>query len=412
MAETAKHGTDSRTFWKFWTASAISTTGTGISTVALPLVALSTLNPSNFEMGLLTAAGYAAIVVIGLPAGVIVQRYPLRGLQVVTNLVQAAAMLTIPVAVWLDLLSLAQLLVVALVVGLAGSLFDVANSTAMPRIVPREQLVARNGLISGTFATTQTVGPALGGLLVQTAGAAAGILTDAVSYLVSAVILGRTDALPSTPPPAERVSLSRQIGEGLRFVFGHPVIRPSVIAATAVNFAAGAVFAVMSPFLVRSLGLGPGQVGLMFALDGVGTVVGAAAVAPLSRRFGSGRMVLVAVLGGALLSLFMPLASGRFALISFGIGVTGFAAGVVMLSVLTRTHRQTVSPPEILPRVMASVRFVSWSAIPIGSLVAGTLAQLWEPRAGLAAAAVAAAAAPLALGSSRVRRLHHLEDAA
>src|SRR5689334_20215974 len=157
---------DTRRFWTFWAAGATSATGSAVSAVALPLTALLALHASAFEMGLLAAASYAAWLVLGLPAGVIAERLPLRGLQVTCDLVRATAMASVPLAWWLGVLSMTQLLLVALLSGFATVLFDVANSTFMPRVVPREQLQARNSLMSGTHAVTQLGGPSLGGVAV------------------------------------------------------------------------------------------------------------------------------------------------------------------------------------------------------------------------------------------------------
>jgi MFS family permease len=373
-------------------------------------VALTVLNASNFEVGLLTAASYAAIVLVGLPAGVIVQRYPLRGLQVSMDTFRAVAILTIPFAAWWDVLTLPHLLLVAFLVGLASNLFDVANATFLPAIVPKDQLIARNGMLSGTFATTQLAGPAIGGLLVQAVGAALSLVVDAVSYLVSAVLLSQ---IPTTVRPskqAARPGLLPQIAVGLGYVARHPVMLPCVLAATALNFANGAVLAVLAPFLVRSLDLAPGLVGVVFALEGLGSVAGAALAARLVRRIGDARAVLLAISVGPLLGIAMPLAATAWAPAIFGLGMTGFAAGVTIFSVITRTHRQTVSPPDLLSRVMASVRFISWSAIPLGAVVAGAAAEIWEPRAGLVVACAATFVAPAAVWLSRIPGLRQLED--
>jgi MFS family permease len=399
----------SASFWKFWTASTISSVGSGISTVAIPIIALTVLDASNFEVGLITAAGYAAIVLIGLPAGVIASQFPMRTMQVTMDSFRAAAMLTIPIAALLHALTIIHLLVVALLVGLASNLFAVANASFLPSVVPRADLINRNGLQSGTQATTQLIGPSIGGLLVQVIGAAT-IVVDAASYLVSATLLSRIPAAGRPTKTPATAPFSQQITEGLRYVFRHPVIRPCLFAATSVNFANGALLAVSPPFLLRTLGLPAGLVGVLMAAETIGSLTAAALTARLVHRLGTARAVLAATSFGALAAAFIPLASGPAAPAVFCAGTIGLAAGVTILSVVTRTHRQQVSPPALLTRVMASVRFVSWGAIPIGSILAGLMAQTWEPRAGLLLCASAAVLAPLSLWLSQVRHLHDLTD--
>ncbi|MFI1996446.1 MFS transporter [Actinoplanes sp. NPDC020271] len=400
----------SRDFWKFWAASAVSTTGDGVTSVALPLVAVYLLNASNFEVGLITAANYAAIVLVGLPAGVLVQRFPLRVTQISMDVFRALLVLSIPVAAWLGGLSLYQLLLVAFLVGLANNIFGVANSTVIPYIVPRAELTRRNGLLSGTMATTQLVGPAVAGVLVQAIGAASAIVVDAFSYLTSTLLLGSMSKPDTRDRHVDETGFWQRIAAGLRFVVRHPAIRPNLFSATALNFANGALMAVTPTYLVRTLHLPVGVVGLVMAVDALGAVIAAALVARLVDRYGETRVLLLAVLGGPAVGLLMPGAAGPAAVLIFAAGMCGLSAGVTISSVITRTHRQKVTPPHLLSRVMASVRFVSWSATPFGALLAGAAAQTWNPRAGLVIAGLAALLAPVAVWSSRIRQTSRMED--
>ncbi|MGC5020182.1 MFS transporter [Micromonospora sp. DT47] len=396
-------------FWRWWTAGTTSSVGSAVGAVALPLTALTVLDATAFEMGLIAAASYVAWIVIGLPAGVIVQRLPLRGAQVGADLARAAAVASIPLAWWQGWLTVAQLIVVALVVSFANVLFDVANSTFLPGIVGREQLHARNSLTSATHATTQLSGPSLGGLAVQALGAVPTVLVDAASYLVSAALLltlpaRRVDAPDRWPPVRE------MIGEGWRYVTRHPVMGPGMWAATAVNFVCGAQLAVYPLHLVRELHAPAALVGVLLAVEGVGSLVGAALTPWITNRWGTARSLVVAcsvaVAGAAL----VPWGAGWPAYLMFAVGNVVFAGGVVVLSVTTRTYRQTASPPELLARVMATVRFVSWGAIPVGGVVAGALAGVAGTRGTLFLFAVATLLAPLALLLSPVRGLRDLTD--
>lgn len=397
-------------FWRWWTAGTTSAVGSAVGAVALPLTALTVLDASAFEMGLIAAASYVAWLVIGLPAGVIVQRLPLRGAQVGADLARAVAVASVPVAWWWGRLTVAQLVVVALVVSFATVLFDVANSTFLPAIVGREQLHARNSLTSATHAVTQLSGPSLGGLAVQALGPVPTVLVDSVSYLVSATLLrslpARRSAVPERWPPVREM-----IGEGWRYVTRHRIMGPTMWAATAVNFVCGAQLAVYPLYLVRELHAPAALVGVLLAVEGVGSLVGAAATPWITRRWGTARSVLVGCAIATAGAFVVPLGAGWAAYLAFAAGNVVFAGGVVVLSVTTRTYRQIASPPELLARVMATVRFVSWGAIPVGGLVAGTLAGVVGPRVTLLVFAAATTLAPLALLLSPVRRLRDLADA-
>ncbi|MEU8589735.1 MFS transporter [Streptomyces sp. NPDC048664] len=395
-------------FWRYWGASTVSGLGDAVTAVALPLLAVLVLHASAFEVSLITAASYVAWLLIGLPAGVLVHRLPLRGTPVVMDLLRAVAVGSVPVAAALGVLSLVHLVLVALVVGLASVVFDVGTSTLLPSLVGKEELTARNSLASGTHAATQLGGPSLGGVLVQVLGAATSMVVDTVSYLASAALMG---SLPRVAHPAQegpRRGMTEMIREGWRHVVRHPVIGPCAADATALNFVNGGLMALTPVFLVRTLDAPPALVGVLIAADGLGTLIGAALTPRIVARVGSGRAVVWASLATPCFAVLMPLAGHSAALLVFALGYGGFGAAVVVTSIVTRTYRQTATPPELLPRVMATVRFVSWGVIPFGALAAGGAAALWGTRAAFALMAVGSAISPAILLASPVRRMREL----
>jgi len=397
-------------FRRFWFATTVSGAGSAVTLVALPLVALSVLDASAFEMSLLSAAGQVGWLVLSLPAGVIVQRSALRGLQVAMDLVRMAAIGSVPLTWWLGVLTYAHLVVVALVVGLATVLFDVGNATFLPAIVDKDELNARNSLMSGTLAVTQTGGPSLGGLLVQLAGPVVTLLVDTASYAVSALTLRTLPEQRPEPTTGPRLPATRLIREGWTYVVRHPVMLPCMLMATAVNFVCGAVIALTPTYLVREAGASAGWVGVLIAAEGVGTLLGAMVTTRLATRLGTARATVVATGAGALAALAMPLTTGMGNAFFFALGSMGFAAGGAVGSILTRTHRQTDTPPELLSRVMATVRFVSWGALPLGAAVSGVLASLLGLRPALWTVCAAALVAPLILLLSRIRGMRNLSD--
>lgn len=397
-----------RAFWRYWSAGTISGVGDAVTAVALPLVAVSVLHASAFEVSLVAAASYVAWLLISLPAGVLVQRLPLRETQVAMDLVRAAAIASIPLVGWWGGLSVAQLVVVALVVNVAGVIFFVGNSTFLPAIVPKAELTSRNSLMSGTHSVTALAGPSLGGVLVQFLGAITALVLDVFSYLASAMLLlGLPRPAQATPAPGPTVRA--QIAEGWRFVVRHPVMRPCLLDATALNFVCGAQLALIPLFLVRTLGASPAMVGLLLAAEGVGSLIGASLTPRLVARFGSGRMTLWGGVAAAVFGLLLPLATSGWGLLVFGLGFAGFAGGVVITSITTRTYRQTASPPELLARVMATVRFVSWGATPVGALVAGLLATRFGVREALFMIELLAFVSPAVIAASPIRRMRDLE---
>lgn len=396
-------------FWRFWTASAVSQIGSSVTSVALPLTALLLLDASTFEVGLIGGCTFLGWAVLGLPAGVLCQLLPLRRVQVTTDLIRAVAIGSVPVAWAASVLTVAQLIVVALVISLCNVLFDISNSTFIPAIVDDSELTRRNSWMSGMYSTTQIAGPSLGGALVQALGAAYALAFDAVSYLASALILctlpEHKQARPDEPP-----SLVPMIKEGWRYVVRQPVMRACLLDATASNFVWGALLVLTPVYLIRDLHARPVAVGLVLATEGVGGLLGAAACSRLSARWGTARAALYGSIASAVLILLLPLAGGTTGLILFGVGSLGFAAGEAVTSVNTRTYRQVASPPELLSRVMATVRFVSWGVVPIGSFLAGALADSIGHRLTLAIFCLLAWLSPLVLIASPVRGRRDLDE--
>lgn len=323
-------------FWRWWGASTTSHLGSAVGGVALPLTALTVLDASAFDMGLITAAGYLAYLLISLPAGVVVQRLPLRGMQVTLDLIRALAIASVPLAWWFDALTVAQLVGVALVVSFANVLFDVANQTFLPEIVPAAQLQARNSLNSGTHAVTQLGGPSLGGLAVQVLGAVPTLFVDTVSYLVSAVLL-RTLPARTVQRPTERPPMVTMIREGWHFVLRHPIIGPAMWDATATNFVNGAMLALFPFYLARELHASPLLIGLLLAADGLGTLIGAALTTRFTDRVGTARGLIIAAFVGVAGALVIPLGTGTTAYVAFAAGNLVFAGSTVVLSVTTPT---------------------------------------------------------------------------
>jgi MFS family permease len=402
-------GAANRIFWQFWTASTVSTWGTSVTAVAMPVIALTVLHASAFEASLLPAASFTAWLLIGLPAGALVQRYPLRVTQVTMDLVRAATIASIPVGYALDLLSVAHLVIVALVVSFADVVFSVGNSTFLPRIVPKPELIRRNSIFSGTNSISQFGAPALAGVLIAAIGPIVSMMVDAFSYLLSSILLGRLPN-PGTQPHKARRLIVQEIKEGIAFVWRHPVMRPCVLAATVLNFGCGALMALLPVFVIRGAHASPALVGPVLATEGIGALLGAVLVGWLVKRSGSARTAIAGLSVATIGAILLPLAQGPVALVIFGTGNLVCAAGVVMFSVVTRTHRQGDTPPEMLSRVMATVRFISWGAIPFGAVAGGLLGTWFAVAAALLLVTAAMIGSLLVAVLSPVRGRRSLES--
>ena len=255
MDATTRRAPGSRGLWhhpaflKLWAASAISDVGSQISALALPLIAALTLGATPWQMGLLSAAGAAPILFVGLFAGVWVDRLRRRPLLIAMDIGRAATLLTIPLASALGLLRIEILYIVALLVGALSVLFSVAHLSFIPTLVERERLVEGNSKLQTTTSVAQVAGPGLGGVLVGLLGAAFAVIIDALSFLASALlIVGIRVKEPSRPASDERGGVVAEIGEGLRIVVTHRILRVLAGCSATIN-----LFGRM--FLVPPLGL-------------------------------------------------------------------------------------------------------------------------------------------------------------
>lgn len=398
-------------FWRYWTGSTISKLGSAVTSVALPLTAVLVVHASAFSVAAITAAGGLPWLVLGFPAGVYVTRLPLRGTQVAMDLVRAVAIASIPVVGWLGGLTVAQLIGVALTVGCASVIFAVANSTMMPAIVAKEELTKRNSLTVASDGIAQLGGPGLGGVLVGVMGAASCMVLDAVSYLVSAVMLGALPRPDSRPAPHAPPSFREQLSDGFAYIGSRPVLRASVVLGTCVNLIGAAVLALAPLYIVRTLHEHAFVLGLVYASEGAGALAGAAFAPRLSGAWGSARVVLRCTLPFPLVLVLLPLAFHGAGVVLFGLGIFGFAATMSVVAIAVVTHRHRTVPAEMLPRVLAITHVASWGGAPFGALLAGALATVFGVRGALFVIAALGVGAPLsACASPELRRRINLED--
>jgi MFS family permease len=392
-----------RDFLLLWSGETVSHVGTMVSHLALPLLAATALGAGPWEMGLLTAAERAAFLLVGLPAGVLMDRVRRRRVMIAMDVARFALLATVPVAWWCRMLTFTQLIVVALLAGVATVFFDVGYQSVLPSVVGRAALVEGNAKLESSRAGAEAAGPALGGGLAQLVGAAAAALLDALSYLVSAWCLARMRTVEPRPQRVAGRSLRAEMAEGLRYVLGHPLLRPIAACTGTANLFAAMLLAVSVLFLARELGLPAGLVGLVLAAGSVGGVLGAVTASRWIRRYGQGRVLVAALVAAVPVGFLFPFGAVPFAVAWFGVSYSGVVYNVAQVS-----FRQAVCPDRLLGRMNASIRFLVWGTFPLGGLLGGALGELLGLRATLLVVAVGFALAPMWLLFSPLRRLRDL----
>jgi predicted MFS family arabinose efflux permease len=369
----------SRDFRLFWTGESISEVGNSVTIVVLPLVAIETLHTSTFIVTVLNATVWLPWLIIGVPAGAWVDRLPPRSVMLTCDAISLLCYASVPVAAWLGVLTVAQLIAVTLIAGASTVFFSTAYQVLLPGIVDSGDLTEGNARLMGSREVTQIGGPGLGGLLAQAAGPVAGLLADAASFAVSFACL-------TVIRPRSRRSGSPAAGgalHGLRFAWRDPYLRSLAAFSALANLALTGVDALIVVFLVRTVGLSAGVAGLTVAAFGVGGVLGAIVARPLGDRFGTARTMVIADAGGLAFSLLLPLthAGPRLA---FAVIAEVFAAGgVVIGNIIGVSFQQSYVPPNLLGRVSSATRTAAFATMPVGSLLAGALATALGVRAAL-----------------------------
>jgi MFS family permease len=392
-----------RDFRQLWAAETVSQIGTQITLLALPVLAVSVLDATPLEMGVLTALETAAFLVIGLPAGAWVDRWRRKRVLVTADLVRAATLATLPAAYLLDVLTLGQLFVVAAVTGTATVFFDVAYQSYLPALVDRDQLVDGNGKLEASRAVAQVAGPGATGVLLRLLGAPLLILADAVSFLLSAWFIGRIRRADTVPDRSSRRPLRAEIGEGLSFVVRHPLLRRIVACTSTANLFGSMTTALLVLFVLRELGLSESTLGFVFSVGAIGGLVGAGTAARFARLVGEGRAIPLAALVCALSGTLLPLAAVGAPAVLLVTGWFGLSWGTVAYNVVQVSFRQRLCPPGLLGRMNASVRFIVFGTMPVGGLLGGVLGDwlgvtpaLWVAAGGAFLACLPVLLSPLA----------------
>lgn len=399
-----------RDFVLLWGGQTVSEVGSQISVLALPLVAVVVLKADAFRVGLLSAAGTSAYLLVALPAGAVVDRVAKRRLMIGCNLGLLAVIGSVPVAHAAGVLTLGQLYGVALAASVLSVFFSVAYQSYLPELLAREQLMDGNGKLAASQSAAQIAGPGAGAGLVTLVGAAAAMTADAVSFAVSAVSLAaiRTREPARRPATGAKPTLRAQIGEGLAHVVRDPILRKAVAFNGTANFFVIMVESLGPVFLVRTLHVHPGVVGLLLALGAVGGVVGGVAATSLSRHVGSARISWVAMTLLSLPGLLIPLAGHGWKVLLFGAGWISWTFASTVTGISLVSYRQATTPPELLGRVSAAARWINWGTLPLGGVVGGALASAFGVRTTLWVAVVGGCCAGLWLFFSPLRRMRDI----
>ncbi|RLK09893.1 MFS-type transporter involved in bile tolerance (Atg22 family) [Micromonospora sp. M71_S20] len=388
-----------RSFGWLWSAYAASTVGTWLGFGAFPLIAIQVLDAGPAAVSALAAAGLAVGAVLALPLGPWVERQRRKPVMVATDVVRFAALLSIPVAFGLGVLSYTQLLVVSVLGAAANIAFSSASGAFVKSVVRPEQLLVANGRFESTTWTATAVGPTLGGAAVSLLGPVVTVIANAVGFLLSALAIGMIRE--HEPRPAHRTATrlrGADLVAGWRFILADRELRPMFANTVTVNALIMATEPLLAVLLLGDLGWPAWQYGLAFGLPCVGGFIGAQLAPRLAARHGRRRVLLVS---GALRAVW-PV--GLFFVMSGTAGVVLVIA--VELALITcmgvfnplfATGRLERVPAERIGRVLVAWNVTGTGAIAVLTALWGVLAAVAGVRAAIGVAGVLLLATPLLL---------------
>ena len=401
-------------FVKLWGAATVSTFGSLVTRTALPFTAILLLDASPSAIGVLRVAELLPGFLFGLVAGAWVDRLPRKPIMIATDLGRALLIVTIPLAAFLGWLGLGQLYVIAALVSVLSVFFDVAYQSLLPSLVKNDELVEANSKLSAAMSVAEASAFSSTGWLIQLLTAPVAMLVDGLTFIASAGLVARIREPELQTEPrstASQLSIASDIVEGLRAVWRQPILRGMVVAGLAQNLAFGLVGTVFLLYVNQEVGFNPGILGMIFAVGGVSSFIGAMIAGRLP-RFGIGAVMVASLVLAAIGEAFVPLATAANAIgVLFLVGQQIVADSALTVYDINRVSlRQSIAPAHVLGRVNASVRVTEFGAVLLGTVVAGYIGETVGLRETLWLGVALSVVAAVALALSPVRAVRRIPE--
>jgi MFS family permease len=398
-----------RSFLAVWSASTVSIFGSLITRTALPFAAILVLDANAIEISAIRSAEQIAGLIVGLFAGAWVDRLRRRPVLIWADLGRAVLLGSIPVAYLMGALGLAQLLIVAFAAAVLSTFFDVADNAYLPTIVPRKRLVAANSALTATHSVAEFSAFGLGGVLIELLKAPIAIAVDAITFVVSAILLA-TIRKPEPPPKpaADREPVLSEISHGIGLVARSPILRALALSHGGTHILWGIFGSAYLLYATYDLGLGPAAIGVIAAMGGVGSLVGSAVTPWLVRRLGVGRTIIAGMLGFVAGNALIPLAPGGAVLVGAAFLVAQQLLGDAMATVYEVTETSLVQASvnnKLLGRVNASIWTFTTLMTLVGIVIGGVIAEVVSYRAAFWVGLAGAVAAIVVVWLSPVRNI-------
>ena len=396
-------------------ASMISIFGSLITSTAFPYIAVTVTDAGPVQMALLSLAGIIPGAILGSVVGIWIDRLSRPAVMIAADLVSAAAIVSIPVVYWLFRLSLVHLLAVAFLTSVARLSFRVADRSFLPQVVGSRHVEQANATLSGGSAIAEAGGFSVGGLLVQLLSGPVALLFDAVSFVISALIIRRIPAQEAHLPDPEEIEVRHwrnELSQGLGYLRRSPMLSPLAISLLLMSIGIQTIGTAWYLFAFEEVGFSPGVLGVLTATGGIGSLIGSVLTPKATLAFGAGPALI-----GSLLML--GLGQGSIILAS-SVGL--FAVAVMLAQQLTdgfwvyyestgTTLRQLHAPGEMLGRINGAFESIEFIGLLVGAGVGALIGETIGLRATIATGACMVALAGVSLLISPIRNVREVRHA-
>ncbi|WP_370192194.1 MFS transporter [Streptacidiphilus sp. MAP5-52] len=395
-------------FARYGTAQVLSTTGGAVSVVALPVVAAVDLHASTFQVALLAACSRLPPLLLSLPAGALIDRYPKRPVLLVCEATAGLVLATIPLTSLVAEPTLVQLYAVAFLVSSLQLVGSTASIAYLPHLVGPDRLVEANSRLGAGNSAADLIGSNISGLLTAAVGAARAVGADCLTYVASALLLtGIRHPEPASATRHDR-SLRGDIRDGLTYVWREPTLRPVILANTVTASAMAASAALFTLYTLRHLHWTPTVLGLVFGAGGAGGILGGLLARRLSQR-DPARTVLTCLALAPVCQLPVVLVTpGPAGQLLVALAMALQCASAVAGGSILRSLRQIITPPERQGRTQAAATWLSFGLRPAAALAAGATATLIGLRPTLALTALLLTIPVAMLRGTPLHRLRQL----
>jgi MFS family permease len=362
-------------FMKFWVGQSISSFGSQFSPFAIQVIAVSALGATSFQLGILSFLNTLPFLTFGLLVGVYVDRHRRRRIMIFSDLGLALTLLLIPLSAIVYVVTMNLLYLVTFITGILTVFFQITYQSYVPSLVDRGQIVDANSKLQTTASTAQTIGPSIAGFVIPIVTAPIACLGDTFGYLSSLVSL----SLIKRPEPIDtsraHAPVIEDIREGLRVVFEDARLRSMAACVAISNLAASAWGAILYKYLLQNLNMSVPEIGIVFAIGGVGAILGALIAMRATSRLGVGRVVVLGMfLTGVPVAIYFATPGTAFFVLSASLFVSYF--GSLLFSIPAVSYRQSLVSAEIQGRMNATMRTIVWGTLPIGGLLGGVLGEV------------------------------------